>query len=869
MNDSLFLPHPQAPDGGRALSGWECCWMPLGEGEAEGLHSGRSGRWQHVEVPAQQAAVAERSAIWYRTRFSRPDYAGRILLRFGGAFLAANVWLNGRLLGSHYGYFAPFGFDLTPYLKPENTLVVCCESPVETDLAAKRHLLGWFGDGDARPYPAGAFFSLPEPYRWEVPLGLWRPVELEFVDGVVVDWLRLRPRLEADVGRLEVTARLRNLDGREMQGEVAVAVSGAGAEPVRLRREYRVGGGLEQTVSMTVSVPHARRWSPWRFGPAELYAVEAAVTVGGRDSVVVKDSFGFRDVDLRAAHDGWSVRLNGRPMFLRGANYMPSFRLDQLSAERFREDIGLAREANLDALRVHAHVLPEEFYREADSAGMLVIADLPLTLAYAYHAPAEDARFFEEAVRAQVVEAAELLGNRPSVVAWVAHDDPPWTSAGADLADVHTVRQNHTVDHEAKALFEEIDPSRRALAGSGDTDAHLYAGWRGSGWEALHEAEPHFASEFGAQALPPAGSPVWEELGLRWPVADAEPAWLYAGFQAAAWATHGAGLPSQFGSLEEMTEASEAYQAFLVGYATDEFRRRKFEHCWGALVYHLVDPFPGIGFGMLDAARRPRLAYQRLREAMAPLRLIADPGGFTPLSPFGFGYQPGTPVLVRLVVVNDDPAASGPAWIRWWVGRRRSRPERSGITVLRDAVRRKSYSGEVACALPTCTEPALQATALSLPLGAEGDYRLEAELESGGRVLARAELDFLVSEDLPARRPAPHVPGFLAERLVEAGSLRVDDSAARFAFLNRTRPAVLAGISQLRLDGVMLSGARVTLETPSGRVPLARRVDLPLGRPLPVHVELDREPGPGGHELEFEITVPGIAAGVLKVTDSA
>src|SRR5438105_2097729 len=377
MNDSLFLPHPQAPDGGRALSGWECCWMPLGEGEAEGLHSGRSGRWQHVEVPAQQAAVAERSAIWYRTRFSRPDYAGRILLRFGGAFLAANVWLNGRLLGSHYGYFAPFGFDVTPYLKPENTLVVCCESPVETDLAAKRHLLRWFGDGDARPYPAGAFFSLPEPYRWEVPLGLWRPVELEFVDGVVVDWLRLRPRLEADVGRLEVTARLRNLDGREMQGEVAVAVSGAGAEPVRLRREYRVGGGLEQTVSMTVSVPHARRWSPWRFGPAELYAVEAA----------------------------------------------------------------------------------------------------------------------------------ELLGNRPSVVAWVAHDDPPWTSAGADLADVHTVRQNHTVDHEAKALFEEIDPSRRALAGSGDTDAHLYAGWRGSGWEALHEAEPHFASEFGAQALPPAGSP--------------------------------------------------------------------------------------------------------------------------------------------------------------------------------------------------------------------------------------------------------------------------------------------------------------------------------------------------------------------------
>jgi len=868
MNDSLFLPLRQGRAGGRALGGWECCWVPLGEGEAEGLHSGRSGRWEHVEVPAQQAAVEERSAIWYRTHFPRPDHAGRILLRFGGAFLAANVWLNGRLLGSHYGYFAPFGFDVTPYLKPDNVLVVCCESPVESDLAGKRHLLGWFGDGDARPYPAGAFFSLPEPYRWEVPVGLWRPVELEYVDSVLVDWLRLRPRLEADVGRLEASARLRNLDGREMQGELALAVGGPDGAPIRLRREFRVGGGLEQTVAMTVSVPGARRWSPWRFGAADAYSVEAAVSVGGRESAVVTDSFGFRDLDVRAARDGWRVSLNGRPMFLRGANYMPSFRLDQLGPDRFREDIELAREAGLDALRVHAHVLPEEFYREADKAGMLVVADLPLTLSYAYHATAEDARFFEEAVRAQVGELAEMVGNRPSLAAWVAHDDPPWTNAAADLADVHAVRQNHTVDHEAKALFEELDPSRIALAGSGDTDAHLYLGWRGGGWEELRDAEPHLVSEYGAQALPPAGSPAWAELGRRWPVADADPAWLYAGFQPAAWAAHGVGLPSRFGSLEEMAEAAEEYQAFLVGYATDQFRRRKFESCWGAFVYHLVDPFPGIGFGMLDSTRRPRQAYAALKESMRALRLIADPSGFTPLWPHGFGYPPGTPVVVRLVVVNDDPAVTGPARIRWWVGRRRGHPERSGMKVLRDAVRRKSYSGEVACALPTAFEPALQATALNLPLAAEGDYLLEAELDADGELLAATALEFTVAEELPGR-PRQPIPDFLAERLVEAGSLRVEDSTARFRFVNRTRPAVLAGLSGLRLDGVALAGARITVETPSGRVPLGRRVDLPLGRPLPVHIELDREPGSGAHELEFDITVPGIASGVLRVSDSA
>src|SRR4029077_6952440 len=99
--------------------------MSLGEGEAERLPSGVGGGWKAIEVPRQLAAREGRQAIWYRNEFARADHGGRVVLRFGGAFLATNVWLNGKLLGSHYGYFSPFGFDITPYLKPENLLVIC------------------------------------------------------------------------------------------------------------------------------------------------------------------------------------------------------------------------------------------------------------------------------------------------------------------------------------------------------------------------------------------------------------------------------------------------------------------------------------------------------------------------------------------------------------------------------------------------------------------------------------------------------------------------------------------------------------------------------------------------------------------------
>ena len=274
MSDCLFLPMPQRSAGVRELSAWEAVWMPLGEGEAERLTIGRGSGWKPVEVPRQLTAREGRQAVWYRTEFPRPDHSGRVVLRIGGAFLATNVWLNGKLLGSHYGYFAPFGFDLTPYLKLENLLVICCESLVETQPDLKRHIMGLFNDGELKPYPASAYSSLPDRFQSEVPIGLWRPVELEYVGPITIDWMRLKPRFEAGDGRLEVEARLRNLDGRQMDGEVELVVPAPNNEVLRLKREVRLTGGADQTLTMRLAFPGARRWSPWRLGEQPVYRAE-------------------------------------------------------------------------------------------------------------------------------------------------------------------------------------------------------------------------------------------------------------------------------------------------------------------------------------------------------------------------------------------------------------------------------------------------------------------------------------------------------------------------------------------------------------------------------------------------------------------
>jgi len=462
------MPLAQRAPGRRELTGWEAVWLPLGEGEAERLPTGVGGGWKPIEVPRQLAAREGRQSVWYRTEFPRPDHAGRVVLRIGGAFLATNVWLNGRLLGSHYGYFAPFGFDLTPYLRAENLLVICCESPVEPRPEQKRHIMGLFNDGELKPYPASAYGSLPEPFALEVPLGLWRPVELEYVGPIAIDWVRVRPTFEAGDGRLEVEAGLRNLDGRNMDGEIELAVPIPGRDALRLRREVHLEGGAEETVTMRLAFPGAQRWDPWRLGRQPMYRAElVARSADGAESSRVEDGFAFRELTWDIGPRRWSMRVNGRPIFLRGACYAPAHRLDELTADVIAADIALAKQANVDALRVVANVLPLEFYRQADEAGLLVLQDLPLTGTYVYHARIDETRFFENAAREQLIEMVTMLHNHPSIVLWNAHDDPPWLATNFDLGDVHAVRQNHSIDQDLKAMFERLDPTPRARAASG------------------------------------------------------------------------------------------------------------------------------------------------------------------------------------------------------------------------------------------------------------------------------------------------------------------------------------------------------------------------------------------------------------------
>ena len=774
LNDCLSLFPLQALNRQELRTGWRMAIATLGEGEDQGFArlDFDDDAWAPAQVPRLHGATSGNEAIWYRLRFARPRHRQRTLVRFDGAFLVANVWLNGRLLGSHYGYIAPFTFDISSFLLEENVLAVCIEAPVETDLAAKRHLTGIFGDSDIKPYPSRELGALSEQFAWHVPMGLWQPVWLEQVGHVVAEWMHCEPRLEqGDLARIKLRTRLRNLDGRIMTGELAIRLAAdnfEGGAQLEMRRAFRLNGHEVQDVLVELALPNPQLWYPWAHGEPALYQAQVQVSADERPSASLRETFGIRDVSLETRAEGWTLAVNGRRIFIRGAGYCSEFFLDAAGDELLKADLELARQASMDMLRLTAHVEPPGFYQLADRSGLLVWQELPLTGSYVHRADARSMAFFREAVLAQAEELVHLLFNHPSVLLYAVHDDPPWNRALAWLGERHTEQLNRDVDEEAAALLRELDGSRPVMASSGDQDVHCDIGWSQGHWRELSRLNPGFVSEVGAQALPNANSPVWRHLNRGWPVADDDQSWRYAGYQPREF-VDAIGAPSSHPSRDGCIRVSQEYQAHLLGFAIDRWRREKFAHCGGVLITQLVDAFPAISAAVLDHARRPKRAFRAVADAFAPLYLTVDlPENDASIDGLLLRLPRGRLQLVRIICVSDDPGRQGQARVRWRIQRERAH-QTSWWRELRAWFAKRRFAGQAAVTIPDQLDPAAVIAEANVRLHADGIYRVSAQLDVRGEIIAQMEHRFLVGDPpAPSSRPSGVRPDRRAARHQEA-----------------------------------------------------------------------------------------------------
>ncbi len=636
------------------------------------------------------AGLNYHGVIWFRREFQADrSWRGRVVrLRFDGVDYFADVWLNGEYLGAHEGYFQPFIFDVSERLNygGRNVLAVRVESPYEEFGTVWHHhktlIKGIFEHHDTRP--GGGWGRAGQEYNTG---GIWNDVALVVSDYVTVDGLQLRAEWPKVEGGQEVsegadamlTAEVVLTNHADEVVNVTVTLTLAprnfeSAEMHTLTDTVRLRRG-NTTVELSGTIPSPRLWWPWDRGEPNLYTANLTVHDAGRVIARREAAFGFREIRVE---EDWTWTINGQRFFPRGSNYISTQWLSETDREWFLRDVRMMREANLNFIRVHAHIEPVEFYEATDELGILVWQDFPLQWGYT-DAP----EFVDEALR-QERDMIALLYNHPSIVVWCAHNESPWDASWmSSRVPDYDPRQNKRLDELLYDQAQELDPTRYIHLNSGTGDAHPYPGWYyGSWWDFANLPGEPFVTEYGAQALPNLETMrrflAPEELVYQ--SGEASQRWEFHDFQPRE--TFDIARIERGESSEEFIANSQAYQANLVQFATESYRRAKYDPMQGIFHFMFVEDWPSITWAVVDYYRQPKEGYYALQTAMQPILPSIAASRPARLERGRWVYAEAADFQATLWVVNDTLDEYPRAQLRWRIEDESGAPVRDGVAVV-------------------------------------------------------------------------------------------------------------------------------------------------------------------------------------------
>jgi beta-mannosidase len=225
--------------------------------------------------------------------------------------------------------------------------------------------------------------------------------------------------------KLGVTVEVCAARAGEAPCEVRVAVRGCGfdAPPCGGSAAVRPLAGMV-LADLDVVVPEPRLWWPVGLGGQPLYEAEIQLMRGGHTLDRLTVPFGIRTVERRAGKmqrtsyeaKEWVFHVNGKPLFIKGSNWMPIDVLANVSPDEYAWQVGLARDAGVQMLRVWGGGVYENdaFYDLCDEYGICVWQDMMLDDEQAAEPSAARLAAFESEVRQNV----QRLRHHPSLVLW-------------------------------------------------------------------------------------------------------------------------------------------------------------------------------------------------------------------------------------------------------------------------------------------------------------------------------------------------------------------------------------------------------------------------------------------------------------------
>jgi beta-mannosidase len=577
--------------------------------------------WRSIQVPSNWFLQGQdvSGVAWYRHHFQIDrSLNGKVIqLVFESVDYTGDVWLNGHYLGFHEGYFQPFRFVVSEQLKydTDNVLVVKVNSPIE-ELGKvwslhKRIIKGVLNHHDTRP--GGAWSVRGQEQNTG---GIWAPVSLQISDRVAITHQQVTPELDTHFhnGIAHVDLTIINLTPKPQSVILSLQLQSVNFQdrsdaPI-IQEQILQPGTNQIAVNIPKTDPHL--WWTWEHGKPDLYKIDTQIL--SNDQILDRSitTFGFRTIRLNPQSQAWE--LNGRRIFLRGTNYIASQWLSEMTREKYSIDLQLMQQANINSIRVHAHIEAEEFYRLCDEMGLLVWQDFPLQWGYT-----DTPKFVTEATR-QANDMVTMLYNHPSIFTWSIHNEPPWDATWMKYKyPDYNPNQNRLLDETIYNSLRSHDSTRHLHLAS-TTREHPWFGWYSGTWQDYGKptTEP-LITEFGAQALPNRSS--LEKLFTAAELFPDTPAklekWKYHNFQPHE--TFDLAKVPMGKTTQEFIDNTQQYQAQLIQFAAEAYRRQRYQPVSAIFQFMFVEDWPSINWGVVDYWRQTKPGYEMLKRAYQPI----------------------------------------------------------------------------------------------------------------------------------------------------------------------------------------------------------------------------------------------------------
>ena len=593
------------------------------------------------------------SADWeYITSFVVSDELishSNINIQFDGLDTYADVYLNDSLVLKADNMFIGWTVPVKKFLKGgENELRIYFHSAVNIGMEKLRKVpYTLMASNELAPENERSnVFTRKAPfhYGWDwgprlVTCGVWRPVRIEAWNNLNIEDLYVKPvQITDEKASYSAVVEIVSNGDSEVTLEVLLEGKLVAREAVTIQK-----GISSQVVDFAILKPEL--WWTNGLGSHKLYQVEVRLKDQARTVHSISTRIGVRTIELVQQKDSigtsFMFRLNGVPVFMKGANYIPSdIFLTRNTMENYKRVVADAVGANMNMLRVWGGAVYEndEFYDLLDENGILAWNDFMFACALQ-----PDDSLHLDNIKKEAEYNVKRLRNHPSVALWCGNNENLRAWHTWSWKDLYTDEVSASLWKVYENIFYKILPDavkkyhpevsywpsspqavENKLADRLSGDEHDWTVWFDNApFTSYSQNIPRFVSEYGMQSFPEMKTIKAfandSDLAYRSAIMEhrqrGQMPWLGPGFNGneivKSYITRYYRTPTGF---ESFVYLSQLVQAEGVKYAI-ESHRRNMPYCMGTLYWQINDCWPTISWSSVDYFGRWKALHYMVKKA--------------------------------------------------------------------------------------------------------------------------------------------------------------------------------------------------------------------------------------------------------------